>query len=46
MESSSKMGYSYKLPNSIKKESIESKCYLAGIENFRILEIEMYIVAY
>lgn len=32
----------YELPEGMDKESEESKCYLAGSERFKVLELEVY----
>ena len=43
-ESYSRLGYSYKLVDGMKKDSLESRSYLSGSESFRTLEIEAYKV--
>ena len=32
----------YELPEGMEKSSNESKCYLAGSKNFKVLELEVY----
>ncbi len=32
----------YELPEGMKKKSKESKCYLAGSQSFKVLELEVY----